>query len=234
MTTFAIYIPSVYQNITESMISKTFHRMEVGKVKHVELISQGKTNKAHVYFTEIYDNETAANIACGIKAGDTVKLNYARNEHVFWILLQSRREYDGKSNIGEFVEETNFTQEEISFMESHMNPDVSLVDSQYAVQLENEIFQLRNTLAHYQMNNEILHNNFQQQNAEFVRTSDVMMKWLEYGESNQMDRLRRAMFRYMGKEIPSVEDDRMDIGELEEEKDSKMDISELEVGEVAC
>lgn len=233
MSSFAIYIPSVYPNITESMISKTFHRMDVGKVKHVELISQGKTNKAHVYFTEIYDNETAANIACGIKAGDTVKLKYARNEHVFWILLQSRREYDGKSNNGEFIEETKFTQEEISFMESHMNPDVSLVDSQYAIQLENEIFQLRNTLAHYQMNNEILHNNFQQQNTEFVRMSDVMMKWLEYGESNQMDRLRRAMFRYMGKEIPSV-DDCMDISELAEENDTKMDISELEVGEVAC
>ena len=96
MSLFAIYIPSVYANITESMISKTFHRMEIGKVKHVELINgSGNTNRAHVFFSELYDTDMAKEIKYEISNNKTSKLSYAKNHHVFWIMLSSRRAYDG-------------------------------------------------------------------------------------------------------------------------------------------
>ena len=214
MSSLAIYIPSVYPNITESMISKTFHRMEIGRVKHVELINQGKTNKAHVYVDEIYDTEKAADVACTIKHGKSTKLSYARNEHVFWILLQSRNSYDGKSNMGEFVDEVKFTDEEIAFMESHSEPDMSLVDANYAACLENEIYMLRNTVAQLQMNVQLLQNTNMQQYNTSARMSDCMDKWLQYASSNQMERLRRSMLKYMGLdqcEVVNDEDVQMDI-----------------------
>ena len=198
MSSLAIYIPSVYPNITESMISKTFHRMEIGKVKHVDLINQGKTNKAHVYFDEIYDTEKASEIACNVKHGKSTKMSYARNEHVFWILLQSRNSYDGESNVGEFIDEVKFTNEEIAFMESHSEPDMSLVDANYAVCLENEIYLLRNSVAQLQMNLQLQQNTNMQQYNTTVRMSDCMDKWLQYASSNQLERLHRSMLKYMG------------------------------------
>ena len=103
MSAFSIYIPSVYPNITEEMISNTFHRMEVGKVKHIELVRQNnKPSKAYVFFDTIYDTEIAKNVTETLRRGETSKLSYAKSEHVFWILLQSRRDYDGTSNVGEF------------------------------------------------------------------------------------------------------------------------------------
>ena len=239
MSSLAIYIPSVYANITESMISKTFHRMEIGRVKHVDLIDQGKTNKAHVYFDEIYDTEKAAEIACSVKHGKSIKLSYARNEHVFWIILQSRNSYDGKSNTGEFIDEVKFTDEEIAFMESHSEPDMSLVDANYASILENEIYLLRNTVAQLQMNVQLLQNNNMQQYNSSIRAYDCMEKWLSYASSNQMDRLRRSMLKYMGVEqsevVNNVDDDMMDIeqGEIVNNVESINDGGKMTIEELA-
>jgi hypothetical protein len=222
MSSFALYIPSIYANITETMISKTFHRMEVGKVGHVEIISHSeKTNKAHVYFDTLYDTESAAEIATTIKNGGTAKLKYARNEHVFWILLESRREYDGVSRIGEFVDEPEFTEEEMDFMESHMYPDTSLVDAQYVGQVEADNFHLRNMLAQQQMHYDVLYNNYNQMHIYSMRMNDALSKWLQLADSNQMDRLRRAMLRYMGKDLTKD----IEEGEI---------CDEIMVGEVSC
>ena len=60
MSAFSLFIPSVYKNITANMISETFHRMDVGKVKHIDLVSKNKNqNKAYVYFDALYQSELA-------------------------------------------------------------------------------------------------------------------------------------------------------------------------------
>jgi len=216
MSTFALYIPSIYANITESMISKTFHRMEVGKVGHVEIIDHSdKTNKAHVYFDTLYDTESAAQIATAVKNGGSTKLKYARNEHVFWVLLESRREYDGVSRIGEFIDEPEFTEEEMDFMESHMmEPDMSLVDAEYVGYMEADNYNLRNALAQQQMNYDILSNNYNQMHMYSMRISDAMSKWLKLADSNQLERLQRNMLRYMGKWDIEEGQETMMVGEV--------------------
>ena len=195
MSAFSIYIPSVYPNITEEMISNTFHRMEVGKVKHIELVRQNnKPSKAYVFFDTIYDTEIAKDVTETLRRGETSKLSYAKSEHVFWILLQSRRDYDGTSNVGEFYA-MDFTEEEIAFMESHQ-PDFSLVDASYANALETEITSLRNQVAQLQMNNQIMFCNYNHAISHQNHLQDCLQKWSELARGKQGDRLCHAINSY--------------------------------------
>jgi hypothetical protein len=236
MSLYAIYIPSVYANITESMISKTFHRMEIGKVQHVELINgSGNTNRAHVFFSELYDTDMAKEIKYEISNNKTSKLSYAKNQHVFWIMLSSRREYDGKSNAGEYVENTvEFTDEEVAFMDAHRDPDMSLVDVEYAESLETELYNLRNQMAQLQMNNQILFNEYNMLLSSHRKTCDVMDKWVHLAENNQMARLRRAILPQTNREV-EMEDGLAKVApEFDEDyvpNTSKMTIDELNTDE---
>jgi hypothetical protein len=231
MTSFSIYIPSVYANITEAMISKTFHRMEMGKVKHVELIAgKGKSNRAHVFFDEMYDTEASRSMQTEIEANNTCKLAYAKNEHVFWIMLKSRREYDGTSNAGEFVEVTQeeFTEEEMDFMERHAHcVDMSLVDAKYADSLEKELYDLRNAMAHLQMNNQVLFNEYNMIISANRKNCDIMDKWASLAQDNQLTRLRRSILGAVDPPVVSFEE-----GEVTQEahytpNTSKMTVDEL-------
>ena len=225
MSSFAIYIPSVYANITETMISKTFHRMEIGKVKHVEIITNGKANRAHVFFDSMYDNDTSINLQSEISSGKTSKLAYAKSEHVFWIMLESRRLYDGTSNAGEYIENTvEFTEDEIAFMDAHSGePDTSLVDASYVTSVESELYQLRNAMAQLQMNNQILFNEYNHLLSVNRRTNDMVDKWVHLASNNQMARLRRAM-------IPLENDEDRQLGENEYVPNT----SEMTIDELQC
>ena len=199
MSAFSIFIPSVYPNITEEMISNTFHRMEVGKVKHIELLRQeNKPSKAYVFFDAMYDTESAKSITDTLSRGETSKLSYAKSEHVFWILLQSRRVYDGVSSVGEFIpsaDADDFTQEEIAFMESHMS-DFSLVDASYAHALETELATLRNQVAQLQMNNQLMFCNYNHMISQQNHLQDCLHKWSELAHGYQGDRLCKAINSY--------------------------------------
>ena len=97
MSAFSVFIPSVYANITAPMISETFHRMNVGHVKHIEFVPQNsnngrvRQNKAYVFFDALYQSDLAMEIYNNVSNNMTTKLPYGRSEHVFWILLNSKR-----------------------------------------------------------------------------------------------------------------------------------------------
>lgn len=159
MSGFSIYIPSVYPNITAEMISHTFNRMNVGRVKHVELVSQNKkSNKAYVFFEALYQSDLAMSICDTLSQNRSAKLAYARNEHVFWVLLSCRREYDGVSSNGEYID-LSFTEEEIAFVESCLE-DNSYVGSDYAELLETALENERNANATLQYNQIVLFNRY--------------------------------------------------------------------------
>lgn len=101
MSEFAIYIPCVYKNITEEMIAQTFYRKKIGSVRHVDLVSHNdKYNRAHVFFESMYPFGQGAAQMEQVANGETVKLQYSRNQHVFWILMKNHRKYDGVSKKG--------------------------------------------------------------------------------------------------------------------------------------
>lgn len=93
MSAFSLYIPSVYANISESMIKKTFHRMKIGRVNRAILVPQlpSKHNKVYVYFDELYTTDAARNMVDEIQNAKTSRLYYGRIPHVFWVLLENRR-----------------------------------------------------------------------------------------------------------------------------------------------
>jgi len=235
MSTFTIYMPSVYANITESMISKTFHRMNIGKVKHVELIgTTGKGNRAHVFFSEMYDTEESRAVQENVNANNTSKLAYAKNEHVFWIMLNSRRVYDGSSNAGEYVEQVAveqvavpFTEEELDFMDAHFAPDAdtSLVDVAYVESIENENYHLCKDMTELQKNHQLLFNEYNRLLASTSRTEDMVDKWVHLAYNNQMDRLKR--------ELCSAGDCFEEEEEEEEEGHYQPNTSEMTVEELA-
>lgn len=183
MSAFSIYIPSVYPNITEEMISHTFNRMNVGRVQHVEIVSNltQKSNKAYVFFDSLYHSDLAMSIFDTLSKNRTAKLSYARNEHVFWVLLSCRREYDGVSNKGEYID-LSFTEEEIAFVESCL-PDTSYVGADYAELLETELEKTRNANATLQYNHGVLFNNYNvllakynQETVHYVEPEDTKGK----------------------------------------------------------
>jgi len=185
------------------MISKTFHRMNIGKVKHVELIgTTGKGNRAHVFFSEMYDTEESRAVQDNVNANRSSKLSYAKNEHVFWIMLNSRRVYDGSSNAGEYVEQVAveqvavpFTEEELDFMDAHFAPDAdtSLVDVEYVASIENDNYNLCKDMTELQANHQLLFNEYNRLLASTSRTEDIMEKWVHLAKNNQMDRLQREL-----------------------------------------
>jgi len=201
----------------------------MGKVKHVELIAgKGKSNRAHVFFEKMYDTEASTSMQTDIEANKTCKLAYAKNEHVFWIMLKSRREYDGKSNSGEFVEVAEeFTEEELDFMDAHTTDvDMSLVDAKYVDTLETELYNLRNAMAQLQMNNQVLFNEYNMLLSSNRKNCDIMDKWANLAQANQMARLRRSI---IGDIKPIVA---FDEGEVTQEAQyvpntSKMTVDEL-------
>jgi hypothetical protein len=101
MSEFALYIPCVYKNITEEMIAQTFYRKKIGSVRHVDIVPHNdKYNRAHVFFESMYPFGQGAEQISQVANGETVKLQYSRNQHVFWLLMKNRREYDGVSKKG--------------------------------------------------------------------------------------------------------------------------------------
>jgi len=133
--------------------------MNVGRVKHVELVSQNKkSNKAYVFFEALYQSDLAMSICDTLSQNRSAKLTYARNEHVFWVLLSCRREYDGVSSNGEYID-LSFTEEEIAFVESCLD-DNSYVGSDYAELLETALENERNANATLQYNQIVLFNRY--------------------------------------------------------------------------
>ena len=154
------------------MIKETFHRMKIGKVNRAILVPQktNKHNKAYIYFDELYNTPMATNMLDEIKSGSS-KLFYARTPHVYWVLLENRRELQdderlpvtigasATGSVDDYEEVHTFTEEEESFVPIE---DVSMVSSDYAAQLENEIAMLRNDNAQLQYNAQVMFAHYNQ------------------------------------------------------------------------
>jgi large subunit ribosomal protein L40e len=102
--TTSLFIPSVYANITDKDIAKTFHRMKIGKVSYIDLVAHrgndktGKHNRAFVYFSELYDTAESRNLMREIQTQDSTRLHYAKSPHVFWVLVKNK----GRTSKDEF------------------------------------------------------------------------------------------------------------------------------------
>lgn len=97
----SLFIPSVYANITDKDIAKTFHRMKIGKVSYVDLVAhrgsdkKGKQNRAFVYFSELYNTAESNKLMDEVHSQDSTRMHYAKSPHVFWVLVKNKgREFN--------------------------------------------------------------------------------------------------------------------------------------------
>jgi hypothetical protein len=135
--TLSIYIPSVYGNITKKDIANTFHRMKIGKVRYVDLVSQNRNdgkiaqNRAFVYFDTIYDTVEANTMKYDLLKNQSVKMHYGKTPHIFWVLVKNK----GKSIKYLPMEDYSDDNSELSDVDSVIRPmtidelDVSSTDS---------------------------------------------------------------------------------------------------------
>ena len=175
----SLFIPSVYSNIREKDIAKTFRRMKIGKVNHVELVPQkrgdGKTkqNRAFIYFDYLFESKEAEDMISDLEKNDSSKLFYSKNTHVFWVLIKNRggNGYKDMSSLKVIEDSGPMTLSELDvssitsededaefdkFVESMENlqyddacdPNtMQFVSSDYAEQLENQLYMLRHNYA---------------------------------------------------------------------------------------
>lgn len=173
----SLFIPSVYSNIREKDIAKTFRRMKIGKVNHVELVPQkrndGKTkqNRAFVYFDYFFDTKESDDMCKDLEENESSKLFYSKNAHVFWVLIKNRggNGYKDMSSLKTIEDDGPMTLSEldVSSITSSIDEDaefekfvksiedlhyddadtMQFVSSDYAAQLENQIYVLRHNYA---------------------------------------------------------------------------------------
>ena len=138
MSAFSLYIPSVYANISESMIKKTFHRMKVGRVNRAILVPQpsSKHNKVYVYFDEVYTTDAARNMVDEIQNEKTSRLYYGRIPHVFWVLLENRRVLQANERDAPAVDDS---EDAPAFVECEDAPEIiDCEDYEEAVECESD------------------------------------------------------------------------------------------------
>ena len=206
----SFYIPSVYANITPEMMKKTFIRMKIGIVSHVEFVEQKRRDgkpahkKAYVYFERLYE---VSSVLDEVTQDGSSRVYYANTPHVYWVLLQNTRkptpstksvaleDIDDGEELDEMESvslEPQYTEEEEAFVPEE---DCSMVSSDYAYALEEQLAQMREENQQLQANAQIMFAYYNQAIATNNQLQDIHTKWSELIVNNQMDRLRNIVLR---------------------------------------
>ncbi len=88
----SLYIPRVFENISEDRIKKVFDTALLGKVSHVDFVLQhnGKQpyKSAYIHFEEWYNNDTSRDFQSRIRnTEEKVQLTYDKTW--YWIVLEN-------------------------------------------------------------------------------------------------------------------------------------------------
>jgi hypothetical protein len=197
------------------MMKKTFIRMRIGIVSHVEFVEQKRRDgklahkKAYVYFERLYENAGAGPIIDDITHDGSARIYYANTPHVYWILLKNTRkptptsksivvmeDIDDVEDLNDDMEsvsvEHQYTDEELAFVPEE---DCSFVHSDYAYALEEQLAQMREENQQLQANAQIMFGYYNQAIAANNQLQDIHVVWSELLASNQIDRLRNIVLR---------------------------------------
>ena len=94
MSSYSVFIPRVFSNITDTRIIDIFHNQDIGKVGSVDLISKktqkGETtiyyNMAFVHFETVYDTHSSQLFRQDV-ADPNVKTKLVYDDPWFWLVL---------------------------------------------------------------------------------------------------------------------------------------------------
>ncbi len=102
MSSYTVFIPRVFSNITEERISNVFHNLNIGSVEHVDLVPKTSTNgqtynMAFVHFAMIYNTVEATKFRQEVEDPEK-KAILQYDGPWFWLVLpfeQKSQEKDG-------------------------------------------------------------------------------------------------------------------------------------------
>lgn len=187
--------------------------MKIGIVSHIEFVEQkrrdGKSahKKAYVYFERLYETACASPIMEDIAHDGSARVYYANTPHVYWVLLKNTRkpnpttksvaledidDGEGLDEMESVSLEPQYTEEEEAFVPEE---DYSMVSSDYAYALEEQLAQMHEENQQLQSNAQIMFGYYNQAIAANNQLQDIHVKWSELLSSNQIDRLRNIVLR---------------------------------------
>jgi hypothetical protein len=88
----SLFIPYVFPNISRERIAEVFDGLHLGLVSRVDLVDQGKHNRAYIHFEYWTDSVEAAIFQQRIRAKERVEVTY-KNPY-YWIVLENTSKYD--------------------------------------------------------------------------------------------------------------------------------------------
>ena len=88
----SIYIPRIFENITQDKIKNIFEVLDLGIISHIDLVPRGhsKLKMAFIHFKEWFDNPSAQNLAKKI-LDPTTQAKIVYDDPWYWILLPNNK-----------------------------------------------------------------------------------------------------------------------------------------------
>lgn len=91
MSTYTVFIPRVFSNISSTRISDVFHNLDIGDVKKVDLVARTgrngeRYNMAFVHFAGFYDTEASKSFQSDVEDPEN-KAKIVYENPWFWIVL---------------------------------------------------------------------------------------------------------------------------------------------------
>lgn len=84
----SLYIPYVWNHITDVQIARMFYILDLGQVSHIDFVIKNADQKsAYVYFSCWFETQASINLRTKIHSGEPVRLIYS--EPAYWMLFQN-------------------------------------------------------------------------------------------------------------------------------------------------
>ncbi len=89
-TSYSVFIPRVFLNISSTRISNVFHKLNIGEVDHVDLVKRSNEkssfNMAFVHFKNMYDSNEARSFQDDVANPDT-KAKIVYDDPWYWFVM---------------------------------------------------------------------------------------------------------------------------------------------------
>jgi len=151
MTTFSLFIPRVFLNISEERIRDVFLKLKYGKVSRVEFVRRkGITceyNSAYIYFEYWFNTPFAQDFIDGVKNSSLKTTKVVYDMPWYWVILPNTKEKEKEKEDQEDKDLNTILDQMDEVSELIPEATMTLVSSDYVEKLEQHNCFLENKVA---------------------------------------------------------------------------------------